>query len=225
MTVPAIETVCFDLDDTLVTYNQDPEDVIVTAFDAVAIEQFCDSEELWSAAAGVDDADSDIQFLTKTFRRAAERHGGPTGAAPALANAYDDAIDHADVSFRPGAAAALERARDHAHVGLITNGERTTQKVKLDAVGIHDAFETHVYAGEATPPKPAREPFDRAVAALDATPDRTLYVGNSLQHDVAGARAAGLHAAWFPTDDNDSDHAGHDPDFTFETLHDLADVL
>jgi FMN phosphatase YigB (HAD superfamily) len=63
------------------------------------------------------------------------------------------------------------------------------------------------------------------VADLDATPAKTLYVGNSLENDVAGAQAAGFRTAWFPVEDHDGDRNGHDPDFTFETLHDLADVL
>ncbi|HET7324193.1 MAG TPA: HAD family hydrolase [Halococcus sp.] len=225
MTSSAIQTVCFDLDGTLLTYNQDPEQVLSAAFTTVDVEQFCSPEQLWAAAADVDDADGDIHFLTKTFRRAAERCDGPTGATAALARAYDDETDHADVSFRPGAAHALEQAREHGRVGLITNGGRATQEVKLDALDIHDAFETHVYAGETTPPKPAREPFDRAVTALDATPATTLYVGNSLRHDVAGAQAAGLRTAWFPVEGDGGDHNGHEPDYTFSTLYDLADVL
>lgn len=224
MTAP-IRTVCFDLDGTLVTYNQNPEDVLASAFSDAGIEQFCDPEQLWTAADDVDDADNDSHFLTKAFRAAAERHDGPTGAAEPLARAYDDATDHADVSFRPGAAQALEQAREHGRVGLITNGGRETQKIKLDSLDIYDAFDTRVYAGETMLPKPAREPFDRAVTALDATPEETLYVGNSLKHDVAGAQAAGLRAAWFPVDGDGGDHNGHDPDFTFSSLHNLTDVL
>jgi FMN phosphatase YigB (HAD superfamily) len=124
MTV-SIQTVCFDLDETLLTYNQNPE-ALSTAFSDVGIEQFCDTEQLWAAADDVDDANSDIHFLTKTFRTAAERHVGPTDAAEPLARAYDDATDHSDVYFRPGAAEALKRACEHGRVGLITNGGRET---------------------------------------------------------------------------------------------------
>ncbi|MGQ5515831.1 HAD family hydrolase [Halococcus saccharolyticus] len=225
MTTPPISTVCFDLDGTLLTYNQNPDAVLATAFDDAGVEQFCDPTQLWAAADDVDDADDDIDFLTKTFRAAGERHDGATDSPDVLAQAYDDATDHTDVSFRPGAQTALERAREHGRVGLITNGGRATQRQKLDALDIHDAFEIHVYAGEMTPPKPATEPFERATTALDADPERTLYVGNSLRHDVAGARAAGLQAAWFPVEGDGGDHDGHDPHHVFDSLHDLGDVL
>ncbi|WP_049902608.1 HAD family hydrolase [Halococcus agarilyticus] len=228
MTTPPISAICFDLDGTLLTYNQNPDVVLATAFDDAGVEQFCEPTQLWAAADGVEDADDDIDFLTKTFRVAGERHDGGIDSPGVLARAYDDATDHTDVAFRPGAQAALERAREHGRVGLITNGGRATQQQKLDALDIHDAFETHVYAGEMTPPKPATEPFDQALTALDAEPERTLYVGNSLRHDVAGARAAGLRAAWFPvTGDRDdrSDGDDHDPHYVFDSLHDLGDVL
>ncbi|PSQ65488.1 MAG: HAD family hydrolase [Halobacteriales archaeon SW_9_67_24] len=225
MTTPSISTVCFDLDGTLLTYDQDPDAVLATAFTDAGVEQFCDPSQLWAAADEVEDADDDIDFLTKAFRTAGEHHDGEIDSPDVLARAYDDATDHAAVSFRPGAQTALERAREHGRVGLITNGGRATQKQKLASLDIHDAFETHVYAGETTPPKPATEPFDRALAALDAEPERTLYVGNSLRHDVAGARAAGLRAAWFPVADDRDDRDDHDPDHVFESLHDLDGVL
>ncbi|MFT4882574.1 MAG: HAD superfamily hydrolase (TIGR01509 family) [Natronomonas sp.] len=222
---PSITTVCFDLDDTLLEYNQDGDAVIAEAFATVGVDAFCDSEELWACADAVPDADSDHHFLTQTFEIAAERYGGPTTDAEPLASAYEAAIDHTDVSFRPGAETALAHARDHGQVGLVTNGERATQTVKLEALGIHDHFETHVYAGEMTPPKPAREPFDRAVTALGATPERTLYVGNSLKHDVGGAKDAGLQAAWFPENNGRKEPRNHSPDYTFDSLAELKRLL
>ena len=192
-----IAAVCFDLDNTLLKYNQDGDEVLVEAFERAGVEGFCDVDELWACADEVPDAEDDHHFLTQTFEIAAERHGGPASAAESLAAAYETAIDHTDVSFRAGAERGLEYARAHGPVGLVTNGERATQSVKLEALGIHDCFETHVYAGEMTPPKPAPEPFDRAVAELGTDPGRTLYVGNSFEADVVGAREAGLRAAWF----------------------------
>jgi putative hydrolase of the HAD superfamily len=111
-------------------------------------------------------------------------------------------------------------------VGLITNGSRRTQVQKLDALGIEDAFETVVYAGEETPPKPASDPFDRALLDLDVRAPETLYVGNSMEHDVAGAKRAGLQAAWYPgARDRGSEPGDHAPDHTFETLAELETVL
>lgn len=225
MTSPAISAVCFDLDDTLLQYNQDGEAVLGEAFAAAGVGRFCTEDELWTCADDVGHAEDDHDFLRRVFRIAAERHGGPVEAADTLARTYEDATDHSDVSFRPGAEAALERAREVGPVGLVTNGSRRTQEVKLEALGIADAFETLVYAGEDTAPKPSRKPFDRALSTLGAAPEAALYVGNSLRHDVAGALGAGMRAAWFPSERDHHPDPDPSPHHTFETLHDLASVL
>jgi FMN phosphatase YigB (HAD superfamily) len=45
--------------------------------------------------------------------------------------------------------------------------------------------------------KPHPEIFHRALRALALQPDRVLHVGDRMDCDVQGARAAGLRAAWF----------------------------
>ncbi|WP_255150620.1 HAD family hydrolase [Halorarius halobius] len=218
--------VCFDLDDTLLSYNQNPGEALDAAHRAAGVGRFCSDEELWAGANDVGHAESDREFLTRLFRLAAERHGGPTESAGTLARTYEEAIDHTDVSFRPGAERALDIAREHGPVGLITNGSRETQELKLDALDIADAFDTRVYAGEETPPKPATDPFEKATLELDARPTETLYVGNSLEHDVAGAKRAGWRVAWFPGErDRGATPEEHAPDHRFDNLAELGPLL
>lgn len=225
-TSPSVAAVCFDLDDTLIRYDQDPDAVLDRAFRRAGVGRFCSSAELWAVAPDTPNAVDDHEFLTNLFRVAADRYGGPTETAATLARTYEAATDHTAVSFRPGAEAALAAARSVGPVGLITNGSRETQEVKLGELGLTDAFDTRVYAGEQTRPKPASEPFTRATTALNVDPTETLYVGNSLHHDVAGAKRAGWHAAWYPREaDRDERPDGHAPDYTFETLAELERAL
>jgi len=44
--------------------------------------------------------------------------------------------------------------------------------------------------------KPAPAIFTHAAAALGCAPGEILHVGDSIEHDIAGALAAGWHAAW-----------------------------
>ena len=222
----SVETVCFDLDDTLIEYRQDSDETLNTAFRRAGVGRFCSSDELWALASETPDADDDHQFLTDLFRAAAKRHGGPTESAETLARTYEAATDHTDVRFRPGAEAALDAARELGPVGLITNGGPEIQRQKLHALDLGSAFDTTVYAGAETPPKPAREPFDRALTDLNADPTETLYVGNSLHHDVAGAGGAGLQTAWYPREGDRGKRADtHTPDHTFDSLSDLPRLL
>lgn len=49
--------------------------------------------------------------------------------------------------------------------------------------------------------KPAPAIFAHAAAALGCAPFEILHVGDSWHHDIAGALAAGWHAAWLDTSD------------------------
>lgn len=221
--MPSTTTVLFDLDHTICYYNQDGEDVIDAAFRDAGVEPFCDAEEFAVAANEVGRADSDHDFLARGFEIAANNHGGDPADAPAVARGYLEALDHTDVSFRDGAEAALAAVRESHRVGMVTNGGREAQQTKLESLGIADAFETVVFAGETTPPKPDTRPFELALDRLDVAPDSALHVGDSLDADVRGAREAGLRAAWYPMEEAEPD--GHEPDHVLETLGDLPSVL
>ena len=49
--------------------------------------------------------------------------------------------------------------------------------------------------------KPDRALFAHAAAALGCSPGELLHVGDSWEHDIAGALAAGWHAAWLSKTD------------------------
>jgi putative hydrolase of the HAD superfamily len=223
-----VESVLFDLDGTLLTYDHDPTERLAETYEQAGVEPFVDSEALWPLADRVGDVDSDHEFLRELWAIAADEHGGPPDPAAheGLARSHEAATDHTAVSLRPGARQALDTVADGGYeVGVVTNGSRRTQTQKLGALGLDDHFETIVYAGEDTAPKPDHEPFDVALSQLDARPERSVYVGNSLHHDVAGAQSAGLRAAWYPGP-YDPDHPGnHRPDYHLSSLADLSSLL
>ena len=219
-------TVLFDLDNTLCVHDQSTDALLDAAFDAVGIERYCDPSDLRSAAEVVDPAESDVDFYRRCLRVAAERAGVDAFHAHPVALAYDDAIDHRSVSFRDGAADALEAAIDSGRrVGLVTNGTRETQRLKLESLGITDRFETHVFADPDLGLKPDPYPFERALDALKADPTMTTYVGDSLRADVAGANALGMESVWTPVDDSTCGPDDPQPDHTLSSLSEFATLL
>jgi FMN phosphatase YigB (HAD superfamily) len=74
--------------------------------------------------------------------------------------------------------------------------------------------------------KPRPEIFDEVARALDLAPDEILHVGDSLEADVAGAGACGMHTVWLTRQVSDPDakleaYDGPLPDFALEDLLDL----
>ena len=124
-----------------------------------------------------------------------------TIAAMATAAGYDAAIS--DTAFEvfnehrnrlelfPDARPALEKLASRYCLVAVTNGN-----ADLDRIGIADLFDAFVSARTAGAAKPDPRIFSAAVQAGGHPADRTLHVGDHPEHDVVGAREAGLCSAW-----------------------------
>jgi putative hydrolase of the HAD superfamily len=216
--------ILFDLDGTLCESAQSPETIYRGAFEAAGVEPFGEPDDLWAALEGPPAVDDEIGYLAAGFTRVAAQYGRTPVDAEALARGFLETVDYTSVTPRPGAAAAVEAARRRAAVGLVTNGPKSRQAGKLEALPFGDAFETVVFAGDLSRRKPHREPFERAVADLGVDAEETLYVGDSLEYDVAGAQNARIAAAWYPGD-GDGDPSPYRPDHVLGSLADIEEVL
>jgi HAD superfamily hydrolase (TIGR01509 family) len=197
--------------------------MLTEAFDRAGVEPYCTATDLSAVANEVGTAESDVEFYTYCLEAVAERTGADPENAKAVARAYDATIDHFNVEFVPGAEAVLHDLREEYALGLVTNGGRYTQQEKLDALGIENVFDTLVFATPEEGVKPDLYPFERALSALDATPDSTMHVGDSLRADVAGANAMGIRSVWIPQSRDSVDSI--EPDHTLDSLTELPALL
>jgi len=221
MTTPA--AVVFDLDDTLCTSTQDEEPLFRAAFEATESDPFGSAGELWAALDGPPDPDDEQSHLAAGFRRLGAQYGHRRVPADDLAAGLLAAVDRGAVSLLPGAQSALDDAREHGPVAIMTNGPRRRQEPKVEALGLDERVDTVVYAGDLPRRKPHPEPFEAVCDAIGTPAESTLYVGDSLAYDVAGAHGAGLLAAWYAGEDDD--HGDYRPDHVLDSLDDLGDLL
>ncbi|WP_284010154.1 HAD family hydrolase [Haloarcula pelagica] len=221
MTPPA--GVVFDLDGTLCESTQDEATLYAGAFAAVDLPQFGAAEELWAALDGPPDPDDEQSYLAAGFRRLGAQHGHRQVPADELAAGLLDTVDRSAVAFREGADRALRAAGEHGPVGLLTNGPARRQRPKVESLGLADRVDTVCYAGDRPRRKPHPEPFVEVCETLGIAPEATLYVGDSLSYDVAGAHGAGLQAAWCPRSPGDSE--GYRPEYVLNDIGDLVGVL
>lgn len=89
-------------------------------------------------------------------------------------------------------------------LGALTNGNADVFRLPL---GRHFRFAFNAETLGAS--KPAPEHFEAALRAADVPPERALHVGDHLEHDVLGARRAGMTAVWFNREGRD--HEGEEP--------------
>ena len=144
------------------------------------------------------------------------------GAAPAIAGAYGESIARS-AYLNPGAREVLERLSPHFKLGLVTNGESTAQRGRLQTTGLGRYLQCVIISDEAGYAKPAREIFDLALSGLGVSARETLYVGDSVEHDYHGALNAGIDFCLYQP--NKERHAELQPKFRVSDLRELIGVL
>jgi putative hydrolase of the HAD superfamily len=220
MPAEPVETVLFDLDDTLCEYRRSSDDLIELAYEAVGVEPFFGQAEYETRYREFADESENVRDLReRCFAAIAADRGRDPALGRDIARAFAGERDHANVRPLPGAQEAVETLAERHRIGVVTNGAPGMQRQKLAALPFADAFETVVHAGYDAPAKPAADPFHAALGDLDSHPHRAVHVGNSLSSDVAGAHNAGLRSVWLRQPDGPGDHRPH---FTVDGLTELA---
>ena len=124
--------------------------------------------------------------------------------------------------------ALLESLRDRGlRLGLVSNALDPPELLHRDLqqLGVAERLDVAVFSSEVGWRKPHPEIFERALRALDVPAEQTLFVGDTLATDIAGAAALGMHtcqAVWFRADD---DRDGPDPDFQAFSQMDVMTVV
>lgn len=216
------DAVLFDVDDTLCRYRRAGDELLTAAFDRTGLEPFITRAEYHARYPEfVNDSDSMTDLRERCFAAIAAETGRDPEAGHRVARAYADERDHGNVEPLEGVDRALSALAD-LPLGVVTNGAPEMQSRKLAALGLEDVFDVVVHAGYDAPAKPSPEPFHEALSALDARPERTYHVGNSLSSDVAGAKAAGVGAVWLA---DGTERPEPEPDHTVASLAELPPAL
>lgn len=100
---------------------------------------------------------------------------------------HDEMIEQFD-----GIEPLLGELKDGGHrLGVVSSKIRAGVQRGLNLFSMAGYFDCLIGAEDVTNHKPHPEPLLKAAAEMNDTPERTLYVGDSI-HDVAAGRAAGM---------------------------------
>jgi putative hydrolase of the HAD superfamily len=217
--VPSL--VLFDLDDTLCDHDSSLRLRLRLAFGA--------------AAEGRDDLDLDLEAL---IEQAVARSVGGTAHFAELLRAHgiaepercQRAIDHyvsdryRGLQLFDDAVETVSVISQRAHVGMITNGPSRIQRDKITRLAIESLFEFILVSEEEGVWKPDPAIFRRALELCGIDAGDAVFVGDSPEHDIAGARAAGIRSIWINRRGRNWP-GGPEPDHVITRLSELTELL
>jgi HAD superfamily hydrolase (TIGR01509 family) len=124
--------------------------------------------------------------------------------------------------------ALLESLRERGiKLGLVSNAFDPPDLLHrdLEQLGVAQRLDVAVFSSEVGRRKPDPLIFEQALERLGVSPDRALFVGDTVATDIAGAAALGMRtclAVWFRADD---DEAGPEPDYRAFTQMDVLTIV
>lgn len=185
-----IDTLILDLDGVVRHWDTDHMASTVRSF-GVTREQFAavafEDELLTSAMTGAISAE---EWGDEIGRRLGQRHGCDAATVAAGFAALGWSIDHEVVAL-------VARVRDagRARVALFSNASTRLER-DLESSGLAGAFDVIFNSARIGMAKPDPEAFRTVAAALGTTPERCLFVDDTVPN-VEGSRAAGMQAELF----------------------------
>jgi putative hydrolase of the HAD superfamily len=214
---PRPKLVLFDLDNTLCDYNLAREIRTRYAFEP----HFSDTTRLEaavrSALDAAQDGDEHLAGVLTAF-----------GVAdPALCE--DARLRYIEDRYRglrlfDESLAVIAAVSAVSSVGMVTNGPTSIQRPKIDLLQIAAHFPVIVVSEEVGFWKPDPRIFRIALEQSGCAPDDAIYVGDSAEHDIPGAHAAGMRAVWVNRD-GIAWPGGDRPDAEIRDLYDLLPLL
>jgi pyrophosphatase PpaX len=213
--MPAIRTVLFDLDGTLI----DSVRLILDSYHHTLATHGLPprSDDEWLAGVGTP--------LTVQF---ADWRDDPETLQALIATYREYNLKHHDrmVTVYPGVVEVVRALKaDGVATGLVTSKNRAGALRGLTLVQLEALMDVLVCADEVENPKPHPEPVEKAVRLLSADPRATVYVGDSV-HDMLSGRAAGVRTAavlWGPF--GRAHLEGAQPDYWLERPEELLTLV
>lgn len=128
--------------------------------------------------------------------------------------------------YEPYAYETLEQLRQRGYrLGLLTNGVRWVQERRLARSGLNPFFTHIVTSEEVGVGKPHPAMFLSILERFRAKPEDTLYIGDSYESDILGARAVGMATLWYRKGSTDDLQTGGVPERVEDDFSDWRTFL
>ena len=200
-----IKAVIFDIDGTLYDYDSANKEAMK------AVSEYAAAQFGWDSARFPAENKAMMKtlggFLNGTaashnrlirYQNILEKHGLPLHPHALKMHAlYWDTL-LCCMRMSPGADCVMEELKKRGvRIGIGTDMTARIQFLKLERLGLLPFVDFLVTSEEAGAEKPDGKLFRRCAEKAGAAPAECLFVGDSLEKDYRGAKAAGMQALWF----------------------------
>ena len=195
---PVPRVILLDLDDTICDYSTARERRLRIALaDAAGLPQSApELDSLIQASIAMQ------PHGAEHFRELLAEHGFPRGHRVDAAISWYRANRFHGLDLFPDSLAVLSKLRRgpdgqrNRPLGIITNGPAEVQRDKVALLQLRDLVDFVIISGEFGASKPDPAIYTEALNRAGASAAETVFVGDSAEHDIAGAHASGLRSVW-----------------------------
>lgn len=227
--------ILFDLDHTLWDFEKNSEETLYTLFDEYELAAFdkFDSTSfykkykfvntlLWDQynKGKINQQELREQRFVKTLTGLGlEAHQVPQG----LSEAYTDLCPTKTAVF-PYTYEVLAYLQPKYGLHIITNGFKEIQDIKMKASNLHGYFKEVVTSECCGYKKPDKRMFEHALERINVKPEECIMIGDNIECDVEGARAAGIDQVYFNPEKSKSKLSPR-PTYEIHCLSQLQEIL
>ena len=224
-----IDTILFDLDNTILDFDKAEEIALTKAFRALNIEP---TEQIMKRYSEINLAQWKLLERGKITRDEVK-----TGRYALLFDEFeiDCSADLAESIYEKnlgighyyldGAEELLQILHNQYRLYIVTNGMADVQKGRIQSAKLRDYCQDIFISEEIGFNKPRREFFDFCFAKIPAfSKDKSVIIGDSLTSDIQGGINAGIQTIWF-NHDHIKNASDVQPDYVIDSLNEIKPIL
>lgn len=200
----AIRLITFDLDNTLWETDKLLRQAEQAVYDWLA--QHCPEvtraytlEALFEARVAYWQQHPEFKHQISRMRRASLEHilrgcgYDRQRAQQKSAEAFEVFMDYRHrIDFFDHAFTVIETLGKNHRLGILSNGNACSRRLGIDRY-----FDFHYTAEQLGVGKPSPVPFRAALRHTGVEADECIHIGDSIEDDISGAAALGIHTIWF----------------------------
>lgn len=227
--VPMIDTILFDMDNTILDFNKAERSALIKTLIQLDIEP---AENTLHRYHELNIAQWKLLELGKLTRKEVKLRRykllfeelGLERSAEEAVGIYERFLGQGHY-YMEGAEELLQKLSQNYRLYIVTNGTASVQKGRVESAGLKN-YVRDIFVSETLGyNKPSKKYFDLCFAQIpDFHRENAIIVGDSLSSDIQGGINAGLITVWLNTENiiNDSDIL---PDYEITKLNQLEEVL